>query len=80
VYTDFQGPYASGRSRHGAPVRKIQIIASTISRCGFALRPPVFVAFGSTRSTLFHSSSLKRTKRFIHKHRPHLAQDEKLVQ
>jgi hypothetical protein len=32
VYTDCHGPYARGRSRHGAPVRSIQIIASTIGR------------------------------------------------
>ena len=32
VYTDCQGPYAGGRSRHGAPVRSTQTIASTIRR------------------------------------------------
>jgi hypothetical protein len=32
VYTDCQGPYAGGRSRHGAPVRSTHTIASTIRR------------------------------------------------
>lgn len=32
VYTDCHGPYPGGRSRHGAPVRITQIIASTIGR------------------------------------------------
>lgn len=38
-YTDFQRPNAVGRSRQGAPVRKIQRIASIFSRRFPQLRP-----------------------------------------
>lgn len=65
VYTDCHGPYALGRSRHGAPVRRIQIIPSTKGRCGFALRPPVFVTGGSSGNSFAHCSSLSRTSRSI---------------
>jgi len=75
VYTDCHGPYALGRSRHGAPVRRIQIIPSTKGRCGFALRPPVFVGDGSNRKSFVHCSSLNRTSRSTRRVQSQLARD-----
>lgn len=57
-YTVYQGPYRSGRSRQGAPVRRIQSTPLSISR---ALRRgrPVFAGFVVTGgSTMFHYSSV----------------------
>src|SRR5262249_51457480 len=59
-----QGPYSSGRSRQGAPVLKIQRIASTISRRSLGGRP---VAAGAGNRSLIrsHSSSLSRCRGMV---------------
>lgn len=46
-------------------MRRIHIIASTIGRCGLALRPPVFVSDGNNGDSLDHCSSLNRVSRAI---------------
>src|SRR3954453_5148088 len=54
-----QGPYSSGKSRQGAPVRRIHRIASTIWRRSLGGRP---VAAGAGNRSLIrcHLSSLSR--------------------
>ena len=56
--TEFHLPSSDGRSRHGAPVRAIQKIASSTRRWSYGGRPPA--APGSARNGLknAHSSSL----------------------
>ena len=55
AYTDCQGPYASGNSRHCAPLRTIQSIPLSIFRSSFRGRPrfPVLPA-GSNFFTRSH--------------------------
>ena len=55
--TDCQGPYASGNSRHCAPLRAIQSIPLSIFRSSFRGRPrfPV-LSGGSTAFTRSHCS------------------------
>lgn len=55
AYTDCQGPYASGNSRHCAPLRAIQSIPLSIFRSSFRGRPrfPV-LSGGSTAFTRSH--------------------------
>ena len=55
AYTDCQGPYASGSSRHWAPLRAIQSIPLSIFLSSFRGRPrcPVLSA-GSIAFTLSH--------------------------
>ena len=57
AYTDCQGPYASGNSRHCAPLRAIQSIPLSIFRSSFRGRPrfPV-LSGGSTAFTRSHCS------------------------
>ena len=55
AYTDCQGPYASGYSRHCAPLRAIQSIPLSILRSSFRGRPPV-LSGGSSAFTCSHCS------------------------
>jgi hypothetical protein len=56
AYTVSHGPSSSGKSRHGAPARKIQQIPSNAFRAGMGGRPVGF-AFGNKSSITAHSSS-----------------------
>src|SRR5262245_10862963 len=60
VYTVSQGPNSSsGKSRHGAPVRRIHRMPSTICRRSARGRP-VLAAGGNTGATHSHCSSVSR--------------------
>jgi len=61
-YTVCQGPYRSGRSRHGAPVRAIQIMPSTSSRSGRRGRPRLLVGAGNSRANCRHCGSLNPSR------------------
>ena len=57
AYTDCQGPYTSGSSRHCAPLRAIQSIPLSMLRSSFRGRPRFPVLFaGSTAFTRSHCS------------------------
>ena len=63
AYTDCQGPYASGISRHCAPLRTIQSIPFSILRSSFRGRPRFPVLSGGsssfTRSHCFFVNSYR---------------------
>ena len=65
AYTDCQGPYASGNSRHCAPLRTIQSIPLSMFRSSFRGQPrfPIFFA-GSSFFTRSHCS-LANSYRFM---------------
>jgi len=56
-YTVCQGPYRSGRSRHGAPVPRIQKMPLRFNRGSLAGRPVRAVLFGRNGETNDHWSS-----------------------
>ena len=59
LYTLFQDPYRSGKSRQGAPVFRIQIMALTIIRLSLAGRPFPPDRSGGTKSLILsHCSSV----------------------
>lgn len=59
VYTLFQGPYRSGRSRQGIPVFSQYRIPLSITRLSFPGLPPCAGFSGGSRHfTLFHRSSV----------------------
>lgn len=59
VYTLFQGPYRSGRSRQGIPVFSQYRIPLSMTRLSFPGLPPCAGFSGGNRSfTLFHCSSV----------------------
>ena len=65
VYTLFQGPYRSGRSRQGIPVFSQYRIPLSITRLSFPGLPPCAgFSGGSSSFTLFHCSSVNSC-RFI---------------
>ena len=58
LYTVGQGPYRSGRSRHGAPVRSTHRIPLTTCRSSFRGRPS-FARPGSRGSSFSHCSFVR---------------------
>src|SRR6266478_3310574 len=59
----FQLPSRSGRSRHGAPVLRTHIIASSIGRCAFHFPPRP--CLGSSGSINAHWESLNSCRRIL---------------
>ena len=58
-YTDCQGPYRSGTSRHGTPVRTRHRIPSISCRRGYVRGRPGFFPLGSSGSSTAHCSSVR---------------------
>jgi hypothetical protein len=65
-YTVCQGPYRSGRSRQGAPVRKRQRMALSTVRWSLAGRPVTGRCGGSSGRSRSHCPSVSSCRRTIH--------------
>ena len=65
AYTDCQGPYASGNSRHCAPLRTIQSIPLSMFRSSFRGRPRFPVLSGGSSSFMRSHCSFVNSYRFI---------------
>src|SRR5580704_2696678 len=57
-HTEFHLPNAAGKSRHGAPVRQIQSMPSSLSRWFLGGRPPREEAVVRKGAKITHSSSV----------------------
>src|SRR2546421_8835946 len=65
VYTLSHGPYRSGKSRHGAPVRSFHKMPFTISRCDLFGRPVLGRSGGSSGASRSHSASVISCRRTV---------------
>src|SRR5437763_8611905 len=65
VYTLSHGPYRSGKSRHGAPVRSFHKMPFTISRCDLFGRPVLGRSGGSSGASRSHSASVMSCRRTV---------------
>jgi hypothetical protein len=61
-YTDGQGPYRAGTSRHGAPVRTRQRIPSISCRLVYFRRRPGFLPHRSSGSSTAHCASVRSAR------------------
>src|SRR5213079_3797739 len=65
VYTLCHGPYRSGRSRQGAPVRSFHRMALTIGRCALFGFPVFGFSGGSSGAKRSHSASVSSWRRTV---------------